>query len=442
MPTSSTTDESESNECQICGRVPSYCENTGMIRYEVPLEDPRFGKLFRCPHNSKSLDENRKNKLRVLSNLDAYGDKRFDNFNLQVPLLTPREGESLEMAYKLALRFAEKPEGWLLLEGTYGCGKTHLAAAIGSERLEHGDFVIFVTAPDLLDHLRNAYSPGADAGYDETFDRLRNAELLILDDLGVENPSAWAKEKLFQLLNHRYSYNLPTVITTNMDIDRIDPRIRSRLLHTEFTHRAKITAPDYRSAIGNENDQLMSNLTLYREMTFESFVLENTLYPKERENLERALESAINFAENPQGWLVFMGNYGAGKTHLAAAIANHLQHNNTKIMFITVPDLMDYLRVTYDPDVGSSFDQRFQAVRQTELLVLDDLGTENATSWAKEKLFQILDYRYVARLPTIITTARQIDDLNDRVSSRILDDRRSRIFAITAPSYAVRRRRK
>lgn len=413
-----------------------------MVRYAVPVGDPRFGKMFRCPYNSKAFDDERKEKLRVMSNLDAFTDYGFDNFKIDLPMLTQQESVSLKMAYDLASRFAEKPDGWLLLEGTYGCGKTHLAAAIGNSRIEQGDLVIFITAPDLLDHLRNTYSSSAEETYDETFDRLRNADLLILDDLGVENPSAWAKEKLFQLLNHRYSYHLPTVITTNMDIDKFDPRIRSRLLHTDFTHHIKIIAPDYRSAVGNETNQLMSNLSVYRDMTFETFLLDNSLYPKERENLQRALEIAIDYAEKPEGWLVYMGNYGAGKTHLAAAIAHYRQQHNTKIMFITVPDLMDYLRVAFDPSAGTSFDQRFQAVRQTELLVLDDLGTENATSWAQEKLFQVLDYRYVSRLPTIITTAKELDKINERISSRILDDRRCKIFAITAPSYATRRRRK
>ena len=117
-------------------------------------------------------------------------------------------------------------------------------------------------------------------GYDQTFDRIRNSKLLILDDLGVENPSAWAQEKLFQLLNHRYSYELPTVITTNVDLDKFDARIRSRILHTEFTHRTKITAPDYRTAVINESNQLLSNLKLYREMRFETFVLDDAMTRK------------------------------------------------------------------------------------------------------------------------------------------------------------------
>ena len=102
------------------------------------------------------------------------------------------------------------------------------------------------------------------------FDRLRNAPLLILDDLGVENPSAWAQEKLFQLLNHRYSHMLPTVITTNADLDMLDPRIRSRLLDDTIIHRIRISAPDYRTPVQNQRDEL-SSLPLYREHDLRQF---------------------------------------------------------------------------------------------------------------------------------------------------------------------------
>ena len=47
-----------------------------------------------------------------------------------------------------------------------------------------------------------------------------------------------------------------------------------------------------------------------------------------------------------------------------------------------------------------TFEERFEQIRQAPLLVLDDFGTQSATEWAREKLFQILNYRYINRLPT------------------------------------------
>jgi DNA replication protein DnaC len=243
-------------------------------------------------------------------------------------------------------------------------------------------------------------------------------------------------------LNHRYSYKLPTIITTNVDIDQLDPRLRSRILHDETTARARIVAPDYRTSVINESQQMLSNLNLYRDMTFDTFQIERNLNPRERENLERAVDLALAYANGPQGWLVLMGSYGSGKTHLAAAIANHIEMHGGKASLVTVPDLLDYLRVTFDPAANTSFDQRFQRVRKADFLVLDDLGTENATSWVREKLFQILDYRYVARLPTVITSGKSLDEIDPRIRTRLLDSRRCHLFALTVESYAQRRKRR
>jgi DNA replication protein DnaC len=440
-PTSSSIDPmNELEVCPKCGLEP-ICGGLGVIRYDVPLEDSRFGKLFRCPNHPLENDVERQERLRRISNLDAYADKTFDTFITDRPDLSVSERLSLEMAKKVAMTFAVEPQGWLLLEGSYGSGKTHLAAAVGNARLARGDMVLFVTTPDLLDHLRNTYNASAEIEYDEMFERIRSVPLLVLDDLGAENPSAWALEKLFQLLNHRYTHRLPTVITTNTNLDRLDPRIRSRLLDNNLIHQVSITAPDYRNAASQRHNQL-SDLRLYQDMTFDTFDTRKKLTLQEQQNLEKALELARNYAQHPQGWLVFTGIYGCGKTHLAAAIGHECQDRGIGVVFVTVPDLLDYLRVTYNPGAPVTFDQRFHLVRNAPLLILDDLNSENASPWAKEKLFQIMDYRYVSQLPTVITTPIAVENLDARIRSRLTDRRRSLVFAIIAPDYPSRRGRR
>ncbi|MBI1257445.1 MAG: AAA family ATPase [Chloroflexi bacterium] len=440
MPTSSNTEPfaAESDLCSLCGRQ-SICGGLGYVRYDLPVEHPQFGQLFRCPNSP--ADSQRVKRLRTLGNLDAFADKTFDTFHDDLKMLTPTQDQSLKDALKTARKFAEHPEGWLLLEGTYGCGKTHLAAAVGNERLRYEESVLFITTPDLLDHLRSTYGADSESGYDEMFDRLRNAPLMILDDLGVENPSAWAQEKLFQLLNHRYSHMLPTVITTNADLDMLDPRIRSRLMDSNIIHRIRISAPDYRTPVQDQRDEL-SSLPLYSGMTFATLDLHTGLTPDDRQNLERAAAAARSYAENPSGWLIFLGTYGSGKTHLAAAIANVQQERGKQVVFVTAPDLLDYLRVTFSPSSGSSFDRRFQMVRSTPLLVLDDLSTESATAWAKEKLFQLLNHRYVASLPTVITSSSTVEKIDERIRTRLMDRRICTTFGLTAPSYSSRISRK
>jgi DNA replication protein DnaC len=417
------------------------CRGMGVIKYAVTPDDPRFGKLFRCPNNPLEVDTERQSRLRRISNLETYKNKTLANFRHDIPMYTPFALQSLKIAHDKAISYAEDPHGWLIFEGAYGTGKTHLAAAIGNERLRRGDTVLFMTTPDLLDHLRGTYAPNSDMAYDELFNRVKNIDLLILDDVGTENPSDWAREKLFQILNHRYSNELPTVITTNENLDNFDPRIRSRMMENS---RVILSAPDFRNETKNKKDEVLSHLARYSHMTFETFEVGHEDNP-DYEKLLKAAQAAEAFAHNPRAdkiWLYFMGGYGTGKTHLAAAIANYRSSLGDNVMFITVPDLLDHLRTAFDPKADVTFDKLFNQVRTVPILVLDDLGTESTKPWAQEKLFQILDHRYVSLLPTVITTAKELQELPERIVSRLLDQRICRNIGIVATSYAKRPKRR
>ena len=407
--------------CMRCGKI-SLCDGLGVVRKSVPYEHSDFGKLFRCPNLPAAKDEERLSRLRHVSNLESFANKRFENFIVPRPALSSVENNTLKTAMENARSFAENPSGWLILTGTYGCGKTHLAAAVGNERLAKGDAVLFVTAPDLLDHLRSTFGPTSEIGYDVQFDRIRNAQLLILDDLGSENPSRWASEKLYQLLNHRHSLRMPTVITTNVDLDSIEGRIRSRLLDEDLFSHAVITAPDFRTGTEIRNHQL-TDPRHYNNMRFENFDTRTGATLEERNSLERAFRKVRAYAASPNGWLILYGNYANGKTHLAAAIANfQTDHDHgTEVIFCKVPNLMDWLKLSFESDSTLTFQQRFRKVCDVPLLVLDDLPAIRDTPWVREKLFQLIDHRYTAQMPTVLTIGTSIDNVNDRIATRLKD---------------------
>jgi len=408
----------------------------GYVRLDVPVGHPNFGKLYPCTCRMADLEMEHNATLRAMSNLETLERFTFETFRPEGHGLPPERQENLRRAYAMVSSYARSPEGWLLMRGGYGCGKTHLAAAIANTALERGLPVLFVTVPDLLDHLRASYAPTATQSYDQRFDQVRTVPLLILDDLGTEQATPWALEKLYQLLNYRYMTKLPTVITTNHDLEDMDPRLRSRLADPELVQIVTILAPDYRQSGIDHTESDLNTLSLYADMTLESFDLRHGELDRDQvRNLERALDLARTYAAAPQGWLAFTGTYGCGKTHLAAAIANARARLGHPAIFIVVPDLLDHLRATYNPQSPVRYDKRFEEVRHAPFLVLDDLGTESATPWAQEKLFQLFNHRYVTRLPTIVTTARPLDDLDPKLRTRLLDVSRCTIFAILAPAY-------
>jgi DNA replication protein DnaC len=379
--------------------------------------------------------------LRKSSGLAHLTQMTFDSFRADGIGLNPDRRKNLRQAYERARQFAQDGTGWLLLKGGYGCGKTHLAAAIASDRLGRGEPVLFVVVPDLLDHLRATFAPSSRVTYDERFEAVRSTPFLILDDLGAQAATVWAQEKLFQLLNHRYNAQLPTVITTNRELEEIDPRLRSRFADSTLCTIVTILAPDFRQGGTDATGAGVSNLALYGDMTFDAFDLRGEdLKGDARENLRRVFHKAKDYAERPQGFIVFTGEYGCGKTHLAAAIANAISQRGHTVLFVVVPDLLDHLRATFAPGSVTSYDQRFEETRTSPFLVLDDLGTENTTPWAREKLFQIIDYRYVARLPTIITIHREAQ-IDPRIQTRIYDLARGSVEEILAPSFRTTHRR-
>jgi DNA replication protein DnaC len=77
----------------------------------------------------------------------------------------------------------------------------------------------------------------------------------------------------------------------------------------------------------------------------------------------------------------------------------------------------------------------FERVKTSPVLVLDDFGEQSTTPWAQEKLYQVINYRYNAQLPTVVTTSKSLEELEGRISSRLADHKTSTPFALMAPDY-------
>ena len=414
-----------------------HCRGVGYLRVDLPLGHPEFGKVEVCSCREQEVRQQIHERLFELSNLDRLRHLTFENF---LPRgrsgLSPSESDSLELAYNQAKLFSSNLTGWLLLQGSFGCGKTHLAAAIANFVVEMGVPTLFITVPDVLDLLRGSFS-STETNYVSQFDQIRNAQLLILDDFGTQNATPWAQEKLFQIINHRYVNRMPTVITTNVPLDEIEDRIRSRLIDPELVTRVVISAPDYRNPAMDMGFHKISIQHESSDMTFETFDMrkDEGLPAGETNSLQRAYQEAHRFAENPSGWLIINGTYGCGKTHLAMAIANHISEKSTHPPIISIPKMLLFLRESFRPNSASSLGQRFEEIITAPVLILDDLGALHETAWVREQLFILFDHRYRSKLPTVITTYEYLVDMDERIVSRMKDTRLCKTVSITTRGY-------
>ena len=448
-------------EAEPPGGTPAcpICDGARFVRVTSDPSHPAFGRAQPCSCSLREEARTRRERLLRYSRLGALARFTFDTLLDGGRASDPVARERYRAAVEAARRYAGRPEGWLVITGAPGCGKTHLAAAIAMHAIEAGRPALFLTVADLLDRLRAAYADDAEVGYEELLAEVQGAPLLVLDDLDSYAGTPWAREKFFQVVSHRFNALAPTIFTCVRPPSEIDARLGARLTdpqHSQVLDLEQSALPRYVSVGGMSADRLSP-------MTFESFrPAGHGLRGQARSNLEGAFRLARQWAEQPDGWLVLLGGPGCGKTHLAAAIANHRLLAGDSVCFATVPDLLDELRAGYAPEAGESFDQLFRRLLDVTLLVLDDLGAHHSSPWAEEKLYQLLNHRYLGRMATVVTrnseaaapapTAeprrgrrsgprsggeREGGDLEPRIRSRLADLQVATNYEIAAPDYRV-----
>ena len=413
------------------------CSGAGWFTVDAPVSDSDFSRVIPCECQRERFERKRSDRLRRYSNLGDLTRFNFETLCADGRPERPQDRETFRAAYEKAREYADRPRGWLVITGAHGSGKTHLAAAIANRCFETGRPAFFVHVPDLLDHLRAGFSTDADGSYDSLYEQVANAPLLVMDGLGTHSSTPWAQEKLQQVMNHRYNAELPTVITTAMSLDEIDPYIRSRLEAPELSTVVSAGFDDSEASLSYG----VIDSSLARRMTFESFdVRGNNPTAQQRASLGGAFESAKNFGADPHGWLTLFGETGAGKTHLAVAIAVERIARGQPVWFAFVPELMDYLRHTFRPESTVTYDRAFDEIKNADLLILDDLGREQGSPWAQEKLYQIVVHRHNRRLPTVITSTLDFETHTGPISSRIRDPYVGQLVRVDAPDYRIKDR--
>jgi DNA replication protein DnaC len=172
-------------------------------------------------------------------------------------------------------------------------------------------------------------------------------------------------------------------------------------------------------------------------------------YQAETEGQARALRIARSYADQ---WpemrrrgtcLIFSGEPGTGKTHLACAIANAVIRQGGAALFITVGDAMRSIKRAYDRDAGISESDAIETLVGPDLLILDEVGADYGTEHSKALLFDLLNKRYEQVRPTLVLTNLDAASLREYFGERVMDRLREdggRFIPFDWQSYRAKRK--
>ncbi len=167
-----------------------------------------------------------------------------------------------------------------------------------------------------------------------------------------------------------------------------------------------------------ENKRLSGIEPRYRSASFENYITT----PENEKAHKNAMVYAKKFSslEKKGTGLIFTGNTGSGKTHLACALANKLLDEGVKVRFITFSDLMQSINGARD--YGATENALIKELQRCRLLIIDDIGTQAAAEKSKSVLFAILDKRINNFRPTIFTSnVTSLDEIKNRFNEQIYD---------------------
>ena len=222
------TSVSSCDELKICskcgGKKETLIEIFGIERKVACL----------CPCEVKERErleeiERQKQRMQRLENLKKYSlmGKRFKECTFENFKIDNENKEMNKLGKNYCAKWPEMKEKnmGLLLYGPPGTGKTFLAFCIANELLGNMVPVIAISSIGLLGKIKETYNSWGDEGEVEIISSLKNASLLVLDDLGAENNTAWSKEKIYEIIDARYREGKPCIITTNLTREGLKKRL-------------------------------------------------------------------------------------------------------------------------------------------------------------------------------------------------------------------------
>ena len=164
----------------------------------------------------------------------------------------------------------------------------------------------------------------------------------------------------------------------------------------------------------------------FSEKSFEDFTFYGTVREKERQGvtLAAAREFADGFAKHKHAgtWMLFMGGVGTGKGHLCAGILNQIIRSGYSGLFTKMPRLLREIKDTYSRYSETTQSEIINQTVRVDLLIVDEVGVQFGTETERMIIYEILDQRYEAMLPVILTTnCTELKALENCLGERVID---------------------
>lgn len=229
-PNQNIVEEEHNLKCERCGNTYDYYKfsNGQEFRHGCECELIEIGKKERAERKEKYL-----NRIFNQSNVNAsLSDATVNSYQPQNEHQVHAKSTAIEYVKGFSI---DEPKS-LILQGSYGTGKSHLAYAVAKAIKQQGYSVAFMHIPMLMERIKATYNRNATETTDELVQLLSSIDLLVLDDIGVEN-TEHTLNKLFSIADNRVGKN--NIFTTNFSDKELNQNMNWQRINSRMKQNAR-----------------------------------------------------------------------------------------------------------------------------------------------------------------------------------------------------------